>query len=131
MSSLGVQVALIAALTAVAADDLTALVGARVFNDVPKDAAYPFLVVGYGDEEEAGTSDSAEIEHRAEVQIWSSYQGETEILKLIDATRARLHGARPLVNGSPAVFCLFERTNRFVAEDGVTRRAVMTFRVMA
>lgn len=130
MSSYGLQVALVSALTAVAADDLSALVAGRVYNDVPKDAAYPFVVVGYGDEEEAGTADSDEVEHRVEVHIWSRYQGETEILKLIDAIRRRLHGARPVVDGAPAVFCLFDRSNKFLAEDGVTRRAAMTFRIM-
>jgi Protein of unknown function (DUF3168) len=129
MSSYGVQVAIVAALTAAGSDDLASLVGARVYNDVPKDAAYPFVVAGYGDEEEAGTSDSAEVEHRVEVHIWSRYQGETEILKLIDAIRARLHGTRPSVAGVPAVYCLFERTNRFTAEDGVTRRAAVIFRI--
>jgi hypothetical protein len=129
VSSYGVQVAMVSALTAVAADDLTALVGSRVFSDVPNDAPYPYVVVGYGDEEEAGTADSAEVEHRVEVHIWSRYQGETEILKLVGAIRARLHATRPAVNGAPSVYCVFERTNRFKAEDGVTRRAVVIFRI--
>jgi hypothetical protein len=129
--SVGVQTALWTALTASLADDLTTLVGARVYDDVPEFEDFPYVVVGYGDEEEAGTADSAEVEFRTEVHIWSQYHGQKEILRLVDAIRARLHGTRPIVNGSPCVFCLFERTNRFTAEDGVTRRAVMTFRLMA
>lgn len=101
-----------------------------VYDDVPQNAAFPYVVVGDDSSVDwpvALDADGEEVE--ATVHIWSRYAGRREVKELMAQVRAALHD-RPLslAPGLSLVSlrCISERS--FVEPDGKTRHGVIRFR---
>lgn len=69
--------------------DLTALCGGRIYDKVPQDAVYPYIVIGEADETAAG---AGLTEHGVTLHLWSRYGGAREIKSLGAAIRTALDG---------------------------------------
>lgn len=75
---------------------LAALVGARIFDDVPHESeatstAFPRVTIGEQSSDYAGTSDSDLFEVEIIIHAWSRAPGRTECLNLIGAIFRALH----------------------------------------
>lgn len=86
------QAALVAALKGSAA--VTALVGGRVFDHVPEDAAYPYLVIGEALEEPDNTHDSFGRRLDEAVHVWDRVDGFARPMDIVAAIVALLDHQR-------------------------------------
>ena len=127
--SLELQGAIVARLKAAAG--LSALIGAHVYDDVPKKMVFPYATVGEGDE----TSDDADcidgFEISLDIDIWSRAVGFPEAKRISDEIRKALK-APDLSLPTNALVYFRHRQTRFLRDpDGLTSHAVMTFEAFA
>jgi len=127
--TLAVQAALVAALRADAG--VQALVGQRVYDQAPRDAATPFVSLGpaLGQPFEAQGLDAWEAVFT--LDVWSRAPGGVEVRAIQAALFAALHHAALSVAGKALVWCRVA-DSRDVSEDGgelrhgITRVETMT-----
>ncbi len=124
------QQALHAALSGDAA--LQAFLGdpAQVFDQVPQDSAFPYLVIGEDTTGPFDTKTEAGMEHRLTIHSWSRYRGLKETKQLMAAVTATLDGASLSVSGHDLVLIRHEFGATFLDPDGLTRHGVQRFRAL-
>lgn len=124
--SLELQGAIVARLKASAG--LAALVNGRIFDIVPKDAAFPYITVGEGDE----TSNDADcidgFELSVDIDVWTrDPPGFPPAKRISDEVRKALKSP-DLALPTNALVDFRHRQTRFLRDpDGLTSHAVMTF----
>ena len=96
--SFALQQALFAALSA--SSDLTALIGSRIFDFVPPDSAFPYVILGDGSEADWSTATEDGSEHAIQVDVWSREPGHREAKQIGDVIRATLNNAALAVSGA-------------------------------
>ena len=93
-----------AALTSDAA--LTALLGgARVYDDVPRGAEFPYVTFGQSTARDWSTDSEAGSEHIVTLNVWSRHAGEREAHLIMARCAMRLHEAELAVAGHRLVNC--------------------------
>ena len=72
-------------------DVATLLGGARIYDDAPQDAAFPFVTLGQSviRDWSTGTEDGAE--HNLTLHVWSRGGGKKQTLEIIETIKAVLH----------------------------------------
>jgi hypothetical protein len=128
MSGWALQQAVYAALLADAG--VAALAGTRVFDDVPGDAAMPYVVIGEDRESDWSTATESGSEHILSLHVWSRASGHKEAKLLCDAVRAALDGAALAVSGATLIDIRYQATQYSRESDGRTIRAALTFRAI-
>jgi hypothetical protein len=129
-SSWALQQAVFAALSV--SDEIKSVAGdpPRVFDAVPRDAAFPYIVVGEDGESNWDTATEAGSEHTLAIHIWSRAGGRKEIKLAAGAVRDCLDGASLALTGHTLIDLRF-LSAAFVREsDGETFRAVVRFRAV-
>jgi hypothetical protein len=116
------QKAVYAALTADAA--LTALCSGRVFDAVPKKAAFPYVVIGEAEERDGGGI----VTHALSLHLWSRANGAREVKQIADAVRACLDGAPLALDGHVLIDLAFVAADYVRQSDGETWRGSLRFR---
>ena len=101
-----------------------------VFDDVPEDTAYPYVVVG----EDTAINVSAKTldihEHTITIHTWSQYRGRKEIKVIMEQIYDTLNDASLSVSGGQLVNLKHEFETTLVEGDGITRHGVMRFRAV-
>ena len=79
--------------SALAADPaLAAIAGPpRIYDDVPQDAAFPYLSFGASIDRDWSTSTEPGEEHLFTLHVWSRARGRREVFAILAALRAALH----------------------------------------
>jgi hypothetical protein len=122
------QQAIFAALSS--SPDLQALIGNRLFDFVPPDSAFPYVVLGDGSEADWSTSTEDGTEHTIQIDVWSRQPGHREAKQIADVIRSVLNNAVLIVTGA-ALIDIRHLTTDFSREtDGQTFRARLTFRAV-
>jgi hypothetical protein len=87
--------------TALLADAVlvTALGGEQVFDDVPRDAPFPYITLGDIDTRDWSTQTSRGHEHTVTLHLWSRYRGRKQVQDLIAEVDRILDGADPPLSG--------------------------------
>ena len=117
-----------AVFAALAADHtLTNLCNGRVFDAVPRGAAFPYVVIGEAEEQDAG---SATSEHTLSLHLWSRGNGTREIKHLAGAVRFCLDGAPLVLDGHVLVGLAFLSADYTRQSDGETYRGSLRFRAL-
>lgn len=128
-AELAIQKAVVAALKAAA--PVSALVGARVFDRVPPDAAYPYVNVGEIQllPEDTDCGESAEV--FVTIHVWSNTPGAVQARDLAAKVRAALH-RQALTLDDPHVLTEGEITDvRVFADPNPTlTHGVITYRAL-
>ena len=111
---------------------LQALLGdpARIFDQVPQDSAFPYLVIGEDTTGPFDTKTESGMEHRLTIHSWSRYRGLKETKQLMAAVTAALDGAGLSVSGHELVLIRQEFGATFLDPDGLTRHGVQRFRAL-
>jgi len=108
---------------------VAALVGARVFDHVPADAVFPYLVIG----ETSGVPFDDKVKsgmvQALGVHTWSRARGATEAKEIMAAVAAALHRAGLTVAGHELAWIRFTESELKLEDDGLTRHGVQTFEV--
>lgn len=127
--SLELQVAIVSRLKATPA--VTAVIGDRVFDNVPEDADFPYVTVGDGDE----TSDDVDcingFEISLDIDVWSRDVGFPEAKTISDAIRRALTSPDITIPTNALVYFRHRQTRFLRDPDGLTSHAVMTFEAFA
>ena len=126
MSGWALQQAVYAAL--LADSGVAALAG--IYDDVPDDAAMPYVVIGEDRESDWSTTTESGSQHILSIHVWSRAAGHREAKLLCDAVRAALDGAALTVSGATLIDIRYQATQYSRESDGRTIRAVLTFRAV-
>jgi hypothetical protein len=123
------QKAVYGALVADAA--LVALLGgARIYDDVPRGAAFPYITFGPGTTRDWSTGTEAGAEHLFTLRAWSKAGGEKEVHLVLEAIRAALHEASLTLDGHRLVSLRHETSDALRGADGETYQGVARFRAV-
>lgn len=124
--TLPLQAALVAALKGDAG--VSALVGARVYDRAPENAAFPFVSLGPERAEpfDAQGTDGREIVWQ--IDCWSESAGRVEARAIMAAVAARLHEGALTVSGFAFVMGVLLSQRTLAEPDGARTHGVMTFR---
>jgi hypothetical protein len=110
---------------------LTALVGTRVFNHVPQETAFPYVVIGETTlvPFDSKTTEGAEVV--LTIHSWSRYRGSKEILDIQKAVVDVLDKASLTVTGHSLVQLRVAFADNFEDPgDDKTRHGVQRFRAL-
>ncbi len=119
------QQAVFAAL--IADHTLATLCNGRIFDAVPRGAAFPYVVIGEAKEQDAGSPAS---EHTLSLHLWSRGNGTREIKQLASAVRGCLDGAPLGLDGHVLVDLAFLAADYARQSDGETYRGSLRFRAL-
>jgi hypothetical protein len=121
--------ALVAAVRAVAAADpqVRAVLGdpARLHDDPPEHAAYPFATFARVQSRASDRNTPRTLETTITLHVWSRWAGRTEASAIVAALRDALHGALLAVEGRRLVLLYATYADVIRADDGVTARGVL------
>jgi len=129
--SLAVQKAVVARLKAFSG--LTAIVDQRIYDRVPEAVTFPFVQLGYFQtiDGSADCVDASEI--FIDIQVWSRAVGQVETKQIASQVRSALHEWAPVLDDPYAAVgnVEHENTRLFGDGDGLTTRAVVSFKLQA
>ena len=102
---------------------------ARIFDDPPPEALFPYLTIG-----EARASDwkgvEGGLEHDLKLYVFSRYAGRREVKRILGAVYDALHEAALTVTGHNLINIRFVFADAFRRSDGETYQGVARFRAV-
>ena len=102
-----------------------------VFDDVPENTAYPYVVIGEETSINAATKTLDAHEHTLTIHVWSQYRGGMRDVKVImQQIFTALHNSDITVSGASLVNIRHEFEQVLLEQDGITRHGIMRFRVV-
>ncbi|NOT71302.1 MAG: DUF3168 domain-containing protein [Hyphomicrobium sp.] len=131
MASAGfaLQKALFSKLTADAG--VTAVLGgARIYDDVPNRAEFPYLTFGQTTERDWSTGSEPGHEHIFTLHVWSRARGRKEADDVMSATAAALHDQALTLDGHRLVNLRHEFSDARREPDGETYHGVARYRAI-
>jgi len=111
-------------------NNLTAVLGAKVFDDIPENTSYPYVQLGEDTAIDYSTKDQTGSEVSVNVDVWSRYRGSLEAKNIMDRIHTLLHDSSLSVTGSNFINMRFEFSDIIRDPDGITRHGVMRFRAI-
>lgn len=123
------QKALIAALSG--DPGVTALLGdpARIFDEPPPDAVFPYATIGRIETQANGAAAYDGLEHAILLHVWSRYGGRAETQAILAAFRAALDDCVLSLEGRRVTLCLVTLVDAFRAGDGRTTQGVLRLKI--
>jgi hypothetical protein len=128
-ASHAVRSAIIATLT----NDLAvtaALGGARIYDDVPTRAEFPYLVFAQTTERDWSTATDAGHEHTVTLHVWSRALGRKEAEAIMAATQTALHDQALALDGHRLVNLRHEFSETRRDPDGETYHGITRYRAV-
>lgn len=112
--------------------DVQSLLGdpPRIYDAVPRGTAFPYAVVGDGQENDSSTASDTASEHILALHVWSRGQGHREAKEIAGTIRAALDGAALAVAGETLIDIRFISADYAREADGETWRASLRFRAV-
>ena len=101
-----------------------------VFDDVPENTEYPYIVIGEETSIDNATKDTDGREYTIVLHIWSRFRGLKETKQIIAKVYDLLHNVNLSVTGASLVNIREEFTSTLMDSDGITRHGIMRFRVV-
>lgn len=101
-----------------------------VFDDVPEETSYPYVVIGEETANNISTNTVDAVEHTISVHAWSQYRGRREIKEIMESCYNLLHNADITVEGASLINIKHEFATTLSENDGITRHGIMRFRVV-
>ena len=130
LHSFALQQAIFTALDNATINDVDGNSITGVFDDVPENTAYPYVVIGEETATNIDTKDKDAHEHTLTIHVWSQYRGRKEIKNIMSSVYTTLHNASITVSGASLVNIIHEFENTLTEADGITRHGVMRFRAV-
>lgn len=109
---------------------LAALGGARIYDDVPARAEFPFMTFGQSTERDWSTGTDAGSEHLLTLHVWSRGRGRKETEAVISAARQALHDQSLALAGHRLVNLRHEFSEARRDSDGETFHGIARFRAV-
>lgn len=126
--SLDLQKAIVAALKG--ASPVTALVGQRIFDQVPPGTAFPYISYGSDDVLQDDVSCVTAYNASVQIDVWSRANGQPEMKRIAGAVRTALHDADLSLDNHGLVLIEHEQTRYLDDPDGLTHHGALTFKAL-
>jgi len=104
--------------------------GERIYDEVPRGAAFPYVTFGPSTTRDWSTGTETGAEHLITLRAWSKAGGEREVHLMLDALRAALHEASLSVKGHRLVSIRHETSDALRGADGETYQGIARFRAV-
>jgi len=101
-----------------------------VYDHVPQNAPFPYVVVGDSTATAWGAGDLDGEQHALSVHIWSRYQGRKEMRQIMASIMTALNGAPLSLTGHNLVDIRFVFADEFPDPDGISRHGLVRFRAV-
>lgn len=98
-----------------------------VYDDVPEDAEFPYIVIGETSAVPFSTKDSDGFEVSIVIHCWSRFDGREQVKQMMDQVYGVLHNTDLNVDGFDTTYCYFEFSQVFLESDGRTRHGIQRF----
>jgi hypothetical protein len=111
--------------------DLTALLGgARIYDDAPQAAAFPFITLGQSviRDWSTGTEDGAE--HSLTLHVWSRGGGKKQTLQIVEAIKDVLHDQPLMLADHHLINLRHEFSEARLDPDGDTFHGIVRYRAV-
>ena len=102
----------------------------KIFDNVPQDTAYPYVVIGNINAINRGTKSLDGNEYNVDIDVWSEYRGKKEISEAMERIYELLHDTTYSVSGANMVISQVRNTITLVENNGITRHGVLTLSVI-
>lgn len=109
---------------------LTALGGARIYDDVPARTEFPFITFGQSTERDWSTGTDEGAEHLVTLHVWSRGHGRKETEAVILAARQALHDQALTLAGHRLINLRHEFSEARRDSDGETFHGIARFRAV-
>ena len=115
-----------------ASDEVKAVAGdpPRVFDVPPRDAAFPYIVIGDDTQSDWSTATEGGSEHALAIHVWSRADGHREAKLAAEAVRGALDGAALSLTGQALIDIRHLETTFARESDGETIHATLRFRAV-
>jgi hypothetical protein len=123
------QKALFTALTS-NAPLLALLGGPKVYDDVPRQAALPYVTFGQSTLRDWSTGTEAGFEHLLTLHVWSQVHGDREAHQIMAAIRDCLHDVPLSVAAHTLINLRFEFSDLIRDADGETAHGIVRYRAV-
>ena len=107
---------------------LAAIVGARIYDEVPQGASFPYIVLGDDDLKPWDLDCKLGFEALITVHAFSRYKGRKEAKEIGAKIYDLLHNASIVTDNFKSAVCVSDMQTTMVEGDGVTRHLVARFR---
>jgi hypothetical protein len=104
--------------------------GARVYDDVPVRAAFPYVTFAQGAERDWSTASESGAEHALVLHAYSRASERNELLAIMEALRALLHDAALALTGYRLVNLRHEASDVRRENDGETYHGIVRLRAV-
>lgn len=104
--------------------------GARVYDDVPRGAEFPYITFGPVTVRDWSTGTETASEHLFSLHVWCRSAGERQVHLIIDAVRVALHDSALTLSGHRLVNLRHEIFDAARQSDGETYHGLMRFRAV-
>jgi len=102
----------------------------RIFDAVPRGAAFPYIVIGDDKESDWSTATEPGSQHALTVHIWSRAAGRRETRLAAEAVIAALNGAALTIDGQNLIDLRWLESESARESDGETVHAQLRFRAV-
>jgi hypothetical protein len=102
---------------------------ARIYDDPPGDAVFPYLTIGEARAKDWSGVEGA-FEHDLRLHVFSRYAGRREVKRILGAVYDALHDASMTLAGHALVNIRFVFGDAFRRVDGETYQGVARFRAV-
>ena len=109
---------------------LAVLGGPRVYDEVPRGAAFPYVTFGGVTTRDWSTGTETGAEHAVVLRAWSKAGGEREVHLMIEAIRAALHETAVMLTGHRLVSLRHEASETARGTNGETYAGAVRFRAV-
>ena len=104
--------------------------GGRIYDDVPQDAAFPYVVLDQMRLNDWSTGTERGSEHILMLHVWSRYDGKREAYEIADAIREVLDDAELTLDDNRLINLSHQFSDLKRDTDGETYHGVMRFRAV-
>lgn len=111
-------------------DKLTADLATPVYDHVPPNASFPYVVIGEDTHVPFDTDDSLGSESTITIHVWSRYRGKKEAKQIQGEVYDALTRQELTVEDHDLVTIEFEYSDVVLDPDGQTRHGVQRFRAV-
>jgi hypothetical protein len=111
--------------------DLTAMLGgARIYDDAPQGAAFPFITLGQSVVRDWSTGTEDGAEHDLTLHVWSRAGGKKQVHEILEAIRAVLHDQPLMLADHHLINLRNEFCEARLDPDGDTFHGIVRYRAV-
>jgi hypothetical protein len=104
--------------------------GVSVYNHVPQDSAYPYVVINGSEMTEDDYLTERKSECHVYISVWSQYKGNKQVLDIISLIDTVLHNKKLSLDVGAMIICKIKRKRVNIDADGITYMGNVTAHIM-